>query len=113
MLLIPPRSAPKEDRSALGGTIGAKKLGLGGGKEKLPRLLVNPLKNGKGEGDGDSDGPNKLPGESGSPKNFGANPLLIPGSTILKDDECVGSVLGMGGNLNGEPTCSLPLLFKR
>jgi hypothetical protein len=96
----------------LGVRIGEKKLGLGGGNEKLPRLLVKPVKNGNGDGEGDGDGqPSKLPpGDIGSPKNFGLNPLEIPGRTILKGDEGAGRLLGMGGNLNAEPTWSLPAL---
>lgn len=107
-----PKSIENEDRRALGVIIGEKKLGLGGGNEKLPRLFVRPVKNGNGEGDGDGEGqPIKLPpGDIGSPKNFGVNPLLIPGRTILKGDDGVGRVFVIGGNLNGEPCKSLPLL---
>lgn len=112
MLPPSPKSIEKEDRRALGVIIGEKKLGLGGGNEKLPRLFVSPVKNGNGEGEGEGEGqPSKLPpGDIGSPKNFGVNPLLIPGRTILKGDEGAGRVLGTGGNLNAEPTWSLPAL---
>jgi len=91
-------------RRAFGPKIDAKRFG-GGGREMPPRPFV---KGKYGSGDVGGEGAMKVPtGESGSPKNFGANPLVIPGSTILNVAEGAGRVLGTGGNLKPEPTWSL------